>query len=61
MSFLPCDDGKLVEFVTKYGVLYEVSVTGYKDKVMRDNIWKEIGENLNKLGMYLNIYTITSL
>ena len=39
-----------MEFMSKYAVLYNANVAGFKDAVMRGNIWKDIGENLNKLG-----------
>nr|CAD7427566.1 unnamed protein product [Timema monikensis] len=51
MYFSPLEDEKLVEFVSKYPVLYDASVADYKDAVMRENIWKEIGLKLNKTGM----------
>ena len=52
MSFSPSYDEKLMEVVAKYVVLYDTRMAVYKDPVMWDNIWKEIGEN--KLGKQLN-------
>ena len=44
------DDEKLIEFVRKHNVLYDLSHAKYMDINFKNNIWKEIGEEMKIKG-----------
>lgn len=43
----------LVELVRGYPELYDMTHSKYSDNVRKEEIWKNIGENLGQTGNYL--------
>ncbi|XP_050313678.1 uncharacterized protein LOC126748469 [Anthonomus grandis grandis] len=47
-KFSPEDDEVLIDLVRQHPPLYSVAGKSYKDLVVKNNIWKEIGAKMNK-------------
>ena len=58
-AFLPREDEILIELVNKHPPLYDVRLQSYKDNIVSDNIWEEIGKALNKTSKYYCIFIAT--
>lgn len=43
-------DEILIDSVSRHPALYDASQKSYKDNVVRDNIWREIAEIINRSG-----------
>ncbi|KAJ8965702.1 hypothetical protein NQ317_006743 [Molorchus minor] len=47
-QFSPEEDEKLVELVARHPALYDASHMEYKDQMMKENIWKEISNEVER-------------
>ena len=45
-------DEKLIELVRKCEELYDISNKKYSDRVWKENLWGQIGEQLKKSGQF---------
>lgn len=48
--FTVLEDEKLVEMVSKFPWVFHVASSIYKDQIVKDNAWKEIGEFVKNSG-----------
>ena len=44
----------LIDFVKNHEILYNVKLKEYRQLTAKHILWKEIGDLLNKPGMYIN-------
>lgn len=50
------DDEILIDFVRVHEILYNVKHKDYRQTQMKQKLWCEVGEILNKTGMYNGNY-----
>lgn len=50
------EEDKLINLVCKYPTLYDTSVENYKNNLIKDNIWKDIGRELKKNSKYILLF-----
>lgn len=55
------DDLKLIELVKAHKCLYDAKNERYKNAQIRDNVWKEISDEMKQPGKYIIylLYTMT--
>ncbi|XP_063391324.1 transcription factor Adf-1-like [Cydia fagiglandana] len=49
-SFTDAEEEKLIKMVISHDILYNASHTNYKSNLIKDNVWKQIGKELNRNG-----------
>ncbi|XP_061726303.1 uncharacterized protein LOC133531907 [Cydia pomonella] len=49
-SFTDAEEEKLIKMVISNDILYNASHVNYKSNLIKDNVWKEIGKELNRNG-----------
>ncbi|KAJ8941007.1 hypothetical protein NQ314_010516 [Rhamnusium bicolor] len=52
-QFSPEEDEKLVELVARHPALYDAGHMEYKDQMMKENIWKEISNEVRRSAVNL--------
>lgn len=57
-NFSAENDEKLIELVQQNPPIYDTSLDSYKNGVIRENIWKDVGKALNKSGEYLFLHLL---
>lgn len=55
--FTVAEDEKLVEIVSKYPCLYDLSSPMYKDQTAKESAWKEIAELVERTGKKNSIFS----
>lgn len=58
ITFSSEDDKTLAELVGYHPCLYDLKHTLYKDQTVRENVWKEISNEVNKPGIIKLYYYI---
>lgn len=58
MSFSDAEEEMLINLVCKYPVLYDASHAEHRNILAKENVWKDIAQDLKKTSKYL-IYIIT--
>lgn len=54
-AFSDEDCEKLIELIKQHPLLYNVQLESHRDENLKDNIWTNIAENINKTGELLLI------
>ncbi|XP_063544805.1 transcription factor Adf-1-like [Cydia strobilella] len=49
-SFTDAEEEKLIKMVISHDILYNASHANYKSNLIKDNVWKQIGKELNRNG-----------
>lgn len=52
VTFSPEEDVKLAELVNEHPCIFNAQHALYKNQGVRDNVWQQISEDMNKNGNY---------
>lgn len=51
-TFSDDEEEKLINIIAGHPVLYDTSNPNYRNNLVKDNVWKAIGKDLNKKSKY---------
>lgn len=58
LDFTLEEEDQIIDFVKQHPLMYNPKEPGYKEREKKDRLWNDLGEKLNKPGVYSFCFSI---